>query len=262
MARTVLAAFLIVLLNVMVGCNNVDGVKSKRIPTKVKQETGSAPIVAVSTPGELDIVEQVASHRQAYRQALNELENYYANTGNSMKLAWARKELAAVDTMPQYNYIIEANVAGPGLKAVDSIPEAEALYEDAIKLQKKAEELVVFKDDELLRLALDKYNQLIRVYPSSDKIDDAAFHAGVIHESFKDYSLAVLYYKRTFQWDPETKYPAEFKAANILDWKLKRYDEALVLYQKVLEKGGLLEQRRELVEGRIKKFSKPQKLEN
>jgi tetratricopeptide (TPR) repeat protein len=85
-------------------------------------------------------------------------------------------------------------------------------------------------------LALDKYNQLIRKHPSSDKIDDAAFKAGGIYEHFKDYTIALLYYQRAYQWNPKTPYPAKFKAAFMLDKRLHRRAEALELYQQALQK--------------------------
>ena len=92
-------------------------------------------------------------------------------------------------------------------------------------------QFVVLKDENLLRMALDKYNQLISKFPTSDKIDDAAFRAAGIYEHFKDYSIAVQYYQRTYQWDPQTIYPAKYKAAFILDQRLHRRAEALQLYQ-------------------------------
>ena len=50
-----------------------------------------------------------------------------------------------------------------------------------------------------------------------------------------DYKLALLYYQRTYQWDPETSYPARFKAAFILDRQFHQRDEALKLYQEALQ---------------------------
>ena len=228
MARIALAALLIVSLNVLVGCGSIDGGEGQLIPASVKK-FGYSGDVKVSQAEEIDTVEQVAVNRQAYRQGLRLLINHYNKVGNNMKLRWTKKELAALNTMPQYKYIIEAEVAGPDLKASTAIPEADAMYRDAVYLEKKGKRLVLIKDNDLLRLALDRYNELIRMHPSSDKIDDAAYKAGSIYEYFKDYSIALLYYKRTYQWDPDTVYPARFKEAYILDRRLTRRAEALGL---------------------------------
>jgi len=234
MSRVVCTAVLVVLLNLMVGCGRVDSGKGQLIPAQMKGSAPPAAVAAAADAAEVDLVEQLAMHRKAYRQALVMLVDYYTKTGNNMKLQWAKQELQSFDTMPQYKYIIEAGTAGPELKATTSIPEADQLYDEAVALHKEAERLVVVKDDDLLRLALDKYNALIRKYPSSDKIDDAAFKAGQIYEYFKDYSIALIYYQRAFQWDPATPYPARFRAAYILDQHMHRRAEALKLYQQAL----------------------------
>jgi len=158
--------------------------------------------------------------------------------------------------VPQYNYIIEAIIAGPNLKAGRSIAEAELVYMEALRLERQAKKYVVLTNEEMLRLALDKYNQLIKKYPTSDKIDDAAFKAGGIYEYFKDYTIALLYYQRAYQWDPDTIHPARFKAAYILDRRLHRRAEALEVYQQALRKKDLNEKQREFAERRVKELTK------
>ena len=117
MARAILTALLIVLLNVLVGCKAIDRGRSQLVLARTKTSLVSAPVAKIAKAGEVDIVEQVAIDRQAYRQGLELLVKHYNETGNNMKLMWAEKELAALDTMPQYNYIIEASLAGPDLCA-------------------------------------------------------------------------------------------------------------------------------------------------
>jgi tetratricopeptide (TPR) repeat protein len=205
---------------------------------------------------ETDIVEEMAVNRQAYRQGLQLLIEHYAGTGNNEKLRWAQKELAALDAIPQYNYIVGAITAGPNLRATTVIPEAELLYMEAVKLEKKAKGLVIIYNEDMLRLALYKYNQLIRKHPTSEKIDDAAFRAAGIHEHFKDYTIAALYYERVYQWDPDTIYPARYKTAYILDKRLHtQRAKALELYQEVLRRGGVPAKRKEFIEKRIEELT-------
>lgn len=251
MAKAILTAVLIVLVNVLVGCNNVDKGRGQLIPTKVKASRGSGALISVAEPGEVDIVEQMSTNRQAYRRGLETLIENYSKTGNNMKLEWAQKELEALDAIPQYNYILEAGVAGPNLKARSSISEADYIYQDAVRLEKKARALVVINNEDQLRLSLDKYNHLIRKFPSSDKIDDAAYRAAKIYEDFKDYSIALVYYQRVYQWDPDTSYPAEFRAAYILDRRLHRRAEALELYQKAVKRDNLSRSYRDFTQERI-----------
>ena len=258
MARIILTTTLIVLLNILVGCGTYDTGRGRLVPAQI----GSGAAITEKVSRETDVVEQVVIDRQTYRQSLEMLVQHYRIAGNNMKMQWAQKELAALDTMPKYRYIIEAEVAGPNLKAKTSIPEADKLYEEALQLERAAGPIPVvkafIKDENLLRLALEKYNLLISRHPSSDKIDDAAFRAGEIYEYFKDYTIALLYYQRTYQWDPQTPHPAWFRAAFILDKRLHRRAEALPLYQQAVEKAGdKYYDWKEFAERRIKELTKP-----
>ncbi len=252
MARTILTAVLIVLLNVLVGCRGVDTGRSQLAPAY----TGAAPVISIADAGETDIIEQVALNRQAYRQGLELLINYYTRMGNNMKLQWAKKELADLESVIQYNYTIAGIFAGPRLKADTSIPEADALYEEALQIEKSAGPLPFLKDEDTLRLALNKYNQLIEKHRTSDKIDDAAFGAAGIYEYFKDYTIAVSYYKRAYQWDRYTIHPAKYKAAYILDRRLHRRAEALELYQQVLTDEVIPQYYKDFAESRIAVLTK------
>lgn len=259
MARNVCTGVLIILLSVLVGCQDVDRGRGQLVPQGRRQALGPASVVNIADTSEADIVEQMSVNRQAYRQGLELLAGYYMRTGNNMKLEWAQKELAALNTMPKYNYIIEANVAPANLKVSASIPEADDIYYEAVELDKEAGTLPILKNENQLRLALEKYNEVIKKYPSSDKIDDAAYNAGVIYEYFKDYSIALLYYKRAFQWDPDTIYPARFRAARVLDKNLHRNAEALQLYQQAVKTEGQFEKYREwrdYAEKRIRELQK------
>jgi len=260
MARAILTAGLIVLLNVFVGCNgnkeDIDMSSAKLMLIREKPAPGSVPLFTVTTEQESDIVEQMVANRQGYRGGLEALKEYYTKEGNNMKLTWVQKELAALDGMPQYNYIVEASIAGPDLKATSSLHAANYLYEDGLRLEKKAKELIVIVDDSKLLQALDRYNELIRMYPTSDKIDDAAYRAADIYEHFHDYTIAVLYYQRAHQWDPQSPYPALYRAAYILDRRLHRYAEALELYQQAIKKEGLFRGYKEFAEMRIAEITR------
>ena len=108
-------------------------------------------------------------------------------------------------------------------------------------------------------MALTKFEQLITKYPSSDKIDDAAYQAGEISEYFKDYSIALDYYQRAYSWDPDTPNPARFRAAKILDKHMHRNAEALELYKKAIEVEGRFGKNREwkdFAEERIEELQK------
>jgi tetratricopeptide (TPR) repeat protein len=252
MARVIVTSVLVIMLNCLVGCRPIDSGASQLLGPDIK----AAPAVRPAAAGETDLVEQLTNNRQAYRNTLKSLITYYEEKGNNMKLRWAKDEQTRLDSLPQYNYIIEASVAPENLKPATSISEADFMYREAYRLERDAG--LLFKDENKLRSAMELYNQLIKKYPASDKIDDAAYRAAGIYEHFRDYSVAVIYYKRVFQWDPKTTYPARYKAAQVLDRQLERRDEALELYKQSLSSDMLDSAQKESIELRIKELSKGQ----
>jgi tetratricopeptide (TPR) repeat protein len=266
MARRACTWTFIVLLAVFTGCQNSNPGRSQIIPSSPARTVTTASVVDISDASEADLVEEMAVSRQAYRQGLQTLEAYYARVGNNMKLQWVRRELQSLDTMTKYDYILSPEIAMPSRRPVASIPEADRLYAEAEEFEKQAGflplvDLPILKDENSLRLALSRYNQLIKNYPSSDKIDDSAYRAGVIYEYFKDYSIALLYYQSAFEWDPDGIYPARFRAARNLDRHLYRKDEALQLYQQAIKTEGRYERYREWKEFSERRIRELQKLD-
>ncbi len=81
------------------------------------------------------------------------------------------------------------------------------------------------------------FRELIERYPTSDKIDDAAFFCGEIHKEYLpgQEALAVRWYERAWTWNPDTSHPARFQAAVVYDYRLHDRDRALEVYQSVVK---------------------------
>ncbi|MFA6177093.1 MAG: hypothetical protein WC765_11005 [Phycisphaerae bacterium] len=214
-----------------------------------------------SAQTEVALAEEVMAKRMAYRNELEKIQSFYEQAGNQLKLEWVQKELKWLDAAPRYRYILQAEVAGDTLVATVNIPRATALYNEGMELYNKAylspalfgppKSVLFGASKKKLRLAMAKFNDLIKDYPTSDKIDDAAYMCGKIHEYHKDYSIAVLYYKRCFQWNPDTSLAPRYKAAKLLDYQLKERNEALKLYKESLIKEASHENYRDEIQDRI-----------
>jgi tetratricopeptide (TPR) repeat protein len=252
MAKRTLTVILIVYVFILAGCHDIDSGDSLLLSEGLKPRVAVAPAEA----GEADVVEKMSENRQAYRNSLLSLVGYYQQAGNNMKVQWAKDELNKLDKIPQYHYIPEAVIAPPTLRATETISEADYMYKEAYRIEKKAGRLMIIKNEDQLRDALDLYNAIIKKFPTSDKIDDSAYRAAGIHEYFRDYTIAVVYYKRAYQWNPKTNYIARYKAANILDLYLQRKDEALQLYQQSLDMDNLSGSQADYVKSRIDEISK------
>ena len=248
MKKTIIFAALIISAFVVVA----SGMKDKQLmadkpsPEVIDQMTPSAA-------NEIALAEELAAARLAYHKQLEKIQSFYEQSGNQMKIEWVQRELKSLDSIPRYRYILQAEVAGDKLKARDSIPKADIIYKEALDIYNhtdlifpipmlvKHEELALqhptmFVSKKRLQRALNKCNELIQEYPTSNKISDAAYLAGEIHEYFGDYPIAVLYYKRAVQWSPNTLHPARYRAAKILEYKLTDRGQAMQLYREALDK--------------------------
>lgn len=189
-------------------------------------------------PTEVQLVEQMAQHRRSYEEYLERLEQFYDLQGNQLKATWAISEQKKLKRGPRREYLVMAEVAGPDLRATESIPEAQQLYSDAIKelMAARSKFGKMFIDKEKLYGARDKFIELITEYPQSDKIDDAAFQIGEIYRHYlKDYPTALLYYQRVRQWDPRTPLPVSDAMARIYDHHVHDRIKALNYYRQAIE---------------------------
>lgn len=196
------------------------------------------PDIKIAGAREVDLVEEVLTHRAMYHRNLRLLHDYYRDHGYEQKRRWAEAELKAVERIQPFRYVLSAEIPAPDLRPVDSIAEADAMYQRALELMKEggAEIPALYRRDLMLQ-ALSLFVELINEYPSSDKIDDAAFYCGEIHKEYlKDQEpIAVRWYERAYTWDPDTPHQARFQAAVTYDYRLHDRARALELYHQVLE---------------------------
>jgi hypothetical protein len=137
MTRIVTTAAVILILTVAIGCNSDTGI-SQRLPQRtspVVSNPSDPPLATASTSTEIDLIEQMSTQRQAYRRSLESLIQFYDTAGNHEKTTWARQELQALDRIPQYRYILAADLPA-NLKATERIPAADQMFEEARKIDR------------------------------------------------------------------------------------------------------------------------------
>jgi hypothetical protein len=187
---------------------------------------------------EVDLVEQMVRYRAMYARYLVQLKEYYERNGMIDKLVWAEHELADLRQVKPYKYILAAEVPAEDLSPTESIPEADALFEEARQtMEEGGHGVPAVYHEGRMKEALSKFKELIVKYPSSDKIAESAYWCGYIHkEYFKgDELIAVRWFERAWQWDPYLQLPARFEAAVVYDFRLHERAKALELYRAVLE---------------------------
>jgi len=178
---------------------------------------------------EMAIIESVVSARGLYLKNMEKLVAFYTRNQNPIKLRMAAEELDSLKKTTQQDYLIIGETLGPNLRPQKSIPDAEKLYQQARLLDDGPDP---GKADENKRKALDLYLDLMRRFPESTRIADSAYYSAVIYENtLKDYYRAVIYYQRTYEWDPLTSHSAQILAARICHLKLNENGMARRFYE-------------------------------
>ena len=240
-----LCSVLCVLVGATVGCErwrfgrpSHEGPRSPeprelRAPVEVPQVAG----IDVSGHTQVDLAERVGEKRYLYQRALKRLRQYFFKEGNETKRGWAEKEIEDCRLIKTYPYLVAEAIPGPDLRPTDIIPAADELYKDGVSFHKRGRRLIPFTNDKrTLKLAVQKFKAMISRYPSSDKIDEAAFHIAEIYkEYFNDNHRALAWYQRVWEWNPATDKKARFQAAVITDLRLHDRKRAVALYREVLK---------------------------
>ncbi|AQQ70037.1 outer membrane assembly lipoprotein YfiO [Limihaloglobus sulfuriphilus] len=220
---------------VMCGCSSNRSGRAREVVNPEEKNFYRLADLDVVDPQEIDLVENMATLRTQYYEALRELNKYYSLKGNYIKTQWSLKEIEDFNQASQYTYISPAQIVDVTPGAQRSIAAATELFYEAARIHDRATQYVVVKDKDGLRRALAKYNQIIANYPESDMIDDAAYEAGTIYEEFKEYDIALFYFEKALEWNPQIEYPARFHIAYLLDRKFGMKNEALPYYQQAVD---------------------------
>jgi TolA-binding protein len=182
---------------------------------------------------EEQVINTIKSSRVSYKNALTELIQFYMDIGYHLRLQKARKELKALNKVPQLKYLT-AKEDVSDISPTKNIEEANILFQDG-KNYKNILNLTGRKSK--LTYAVARFKKILDEYPESDKTDDAAYELANIYEGhhFKDYEGAAFYYVKCYELNPHTERPARFKAARVYDKYLSDYAEAVRNYEMALE---------------------------
>ncbi|MBX3394132.1 MAG: tetratricopeptide repeat protein [Phycisphaerae bacterium] len=194
-----------------------------------------------------DLVEEMVQKRSDYINHLIQMERAYLNVGDINRANWARRQRELTERIEVYPYLTEQTPMQQNVQVQviprDSIPEADALFEQGFKLYDKFVGVpfvgFAYLNKPEPRQAVDIFKRVIAEYPTSDKVDDAAYYIGNIYKEFlrhddPDNELALRYLKWAWTLDPRTPHPARFDAAVIYDFRLHDRDKAIELYHEVL----------------------------
>jgi hypothetical protein len=189
-----------------------------------------------STATDIGLVKRVMSARREYQRSLEQLHSYYDSTGDAERRKWAETELLNFHRVPQPAYIMDLDVAGPGLRCDQNVPAANELYRKAMSYKSKGLGFGTEHQDNLVRCEM-LLQQLLGQYPTSNKASDAAYQLGDIYENRKppQYRRSAVYFERSVQWNTSTSNDARLRAARLYDRQLGERSKAIELYKEVLQ---------------------------
>ncbi len=181
---------------------------------------------------ESQIVNAITTARTNYKNALEEIIQYYMDIGNHSRLKKARKELKSLSEMPQLKYLTASEKTTSPSQSLN-IEEANILFQDGEAYRSSINPV---KKKLKLKSAEIRFKKILTNYPKSDKADDAAYELASMYESryFKDYESAAFYYAKCYRLNASTDKPARFKAAWIYDKHLNDYKKAIKIYRSVI----------------------------
>lgn len=180
--------------------------------------------------GDVTLVKKVISARRDYQTSLEQLRSSYEAAGDAERTRWCEEELRSFHRVPKWAYVIDLDVAGPGLKPEQNVPAANELYRRAMAYKGKG--FGSDYSDNQIRAEL-LLQQLLAQYPTSNKCSDSAYQLAEIYRTRKPamYRRSAVYYERCFQWNPATATDARLEAARLYDKQLNERSKAIELYK-------------------------------
>src|SRR4051794_17771095 len=90
-----------------------------------------------ASANDIGMVKRVIAARREYQLSLEQLHNYYESAGDPERQKWSEAELMTFHRVPKPAYILDLDVAGPGLRPDQNVPAANELYRKAMTYKGK-----------------------------------------------------------------------------------------------------------------------------
>ncbi|HNX26055.1 MAG TPA: hypothetical protein PKK48_01470 [Phycisphaerae bacterium] len=212
---------------------------------------------AAAEPNEQLLVENVVDSREKYVQAMDDLAKYYEKSNQTLKAYVVHVTQERFRPEETFYYISKATLPPLDLLPCKVIPEANSLYDEALKLYREGALLPAMADYKKERRAIELFTRLITDYPQSTRIAMSAYYIAEIYkEYFREHYLAVQWYQRAMAWDPHLAAPVRFQCAVQYDFNLGEPGKALTLYKAAMQLEPYYPSHMDFCKDRIKELEK------
>lgn len=182
------------------------------------------------------LVEWAVSAREDYLRTVENLMSVYKSREilNRPRAEAVERIQDGFDPVRTYMYYLSAEIPASNLRAVQTVPEADKLFEQGLKFYKdgtSALSTFIAIGKTQRRQALEAFLKLVRSYPTSAKIGRSAFYIAELYRRCDEPARAAVWYDRACEWDDRLVEPARYKAATLYDYKLGDLRNALKYYK-------------------------------
>jgi len=183
------------------------------------------------------LVEYVVAARKQYLKAMDDLLSYYQSAQDRENTDRIRAVLDAFNPIYTYMYYLSVEIPGADLRATEPVLRATELFDKAMEAYKSTKKpWVVGPAAQTKHIeALTDFREIVRRYPTSNRIGRCAFFIAEIHRSYGEYARAAVWYNRAWQWDSRVPDPVRYRTATLYDFKLKNPIKALEYYKLAVE---------------------------
>ena len=167
------------------------------------------------------LIEKVIEARREYLRAAADLQAMYENRKDNVRFEHVRQMLERFNPVHTYLYYLEAEIPDATLRAEKTIVAADMAFDKAMKLYDEGTNLlkgVRPSARHKKRLAaLTAFGDLLGKHRTSNKIGRCAFYIGQLYRHYDEWTRALVWFDRAWQWDPKVTEPTRYRAAELHD---------------------------------------------
>ena len=196
------------------------------------QTPSANTVTGKASGGDFEMVQKLNSLRKDYQKSLEQLRVFYHQVQDKERERWATEELIAFHRIPKNAFILDLDLPPPNLPGDLNVPEANKIFTWAMKFKDHSYGTEYIDNQ---RRAEVLFQAILDKYPRSNKISAVAYNLGDVYESkaYRQFSRAVEYYHRCYQYNPKTTLDARIRAARLYDSKLNNRTKAIEVYREV-----------------------------
>ena len=182
-------------------------------------KTTPPPAKSAANMRKVLLIEEVIRARREYLRAAVDLRAMYKDRKDKARTMHVQEMLDRFNPIYTYLYYLEAEIPPATLRAETTVVAADMAFDKAMKVYDEGTNLLrnikpSVRHKQRLA-ALKAFRDLVDAYPKSNKIGRCAYYIGEIYRRYDEWTRALVWFDRAWQWDAGLTEPTRFRAADI-----------------------------------------------